>query len=134
MNIRKAAIYALVFIAIGPPIGSLLFSIPITLLMDTRSYNSPIRGPSATEKILAIGLISYIFGALPAAASGITYGSILGKASRIKLYSSTAAAGLIAAALLCIIIDPQPSFNYLFLLVPAIFASILTTAIINLFR
>lgn len=126
MNIRKAAIYVLFFIVIGPPIGSLLFSIPITLLMDTTSSDSSIQGSSATEKILVIGLLSYIFGALPAAASGITYGSILEKASRIKLYFSTASAGLIAAALLCLIIDPQPNLNYLFLLVPATFASILT--------
>ena len=102
--------------------------------MDTKNFNSPIRGPSATEKILIMSLLSYFFGALPAAASGITYGSLLGKASNFKLYFSTAAAGLITAALFCLILDPQPNLNYVFLLAPAVFASLSTTAIINLFR
>ncbi|MEX6503659.1 hypothetical protein [Pseudomonas zhanjiangensis] len=134
MSIRKAAIYVLAFIAIGPPIGSLLFSIPITLFMDSESSIPSISSPSFLNIFLVMGLLSYYFGWLPAAASGITYGALLGKASKIKLYSSTAAAGLLAATLFCVVMEPQPNLNYAFLLAPTIFASVLTTGIINLFR
>jgi hypothetical protein len=134
MSIRKIATYAFLFIVIGPPLGSLVFSIPATLFMPSERSNSVFANPSGPEIILIMLLASYLFGWLPAAASGITYGAFVGKSSNLKLYTATAVAGLLATTLICIIVTPQQSLNPAFLLIPTFFASVLTTGLINLFR